>query len=159
MSQCLMLGPILFNTFLTNLFWWHKNSDLHNFLDDSTISVTCNNLTSLCHAWKKWESAIVWYKNNSIIAFPGKSWAIILTKDSVDVTHNWEFTISKQKLQNLWSNPNGLETDFQFNEHRSTLCSEVAMQLKALYRLQRYMGRTEKNAMINFIYPNFNYLV
>ena len=31
-----------------------------------------------------------------------------------------------------------------FNEHISTLCSKAAIQLSALYRLQRQMTKTEK---------------
>ena len=41
----------------------------------------------------------------------------------------------------------GVEIDYQikFNEHISTLCSKASMQLNALYRPQRFMGKTEKN--------------
>ena len=34
------LGPILFNIFLNDLLEVLKNSDIHNFADDNTISVT-----------------------------------------------------------------------------------------------------------------------
>ena len=33
-----MLGPILFNIFINNLFYTVKESELHNFADDNTIS-------------------------------------------------------------------------------------------------------------------------
>ena len=48
----------------------------------------------------------------------------------------------------------GVQIDYQikFNEHISTLCSKASMQLSALYRLQRFMGKTKKNNIIhNFI--------
>ena len=41
-----ILGPILFNIFLNDLFPCIKKSDLHNFADDNTITATCNTLTS-----------------------------------------------------------------------------------------------------------------
>ena len=38
------------------------------------------------------------------------------------------------------------------------LCCKTAMQLNALTRLQKYMGKSEKEAIINsFILSNFNY--
>ena len=37
------------------------------------------------------------------------------------------------------------------------LCSKVAMQLNSVYRLQRCVGKTERNITSNFIYSNFNY--
>ena len=44
----------------------------------------------------------------------------------------------------------------RFNEHISILCSKASIQLNALSRLQKYMGKSE--AIINsFIISNFNY--
>ena len=46
----------------------------------------------------------------------------------------------------------------RFNNHISILCSKAAMQLSALSRLQIYMGKSEKEAIINsLILSNFNY--
>ena len=43
-------------------------------------------------------------------------------------------------------------------ENISILCSEAALQLNGLYRLQKYMGKLEKEAIINsFILSTFNY--
>ena len=84
-----MLGPILFNIFFNYLYLGLKNSDLHNFADDNTIAVTCKNLTSLCQTLEKEsESAIDWFKNNSMIANPDKFQAIILSKHATDVHTN-----------------------------------------------------------------------
>ena len=45
-----------------------------------------------------------------------------------------------------------------FDQHISNLCSKAAMQLNALGRLQKYMRKPEKVAIINsFIYANFDY--
>ena len=44
------------------------------------------------------------------------------------------------------------------NEHILILCSKAAMQLNALTRLQKYVGKAEKEAIINsFILSNTNY--
>ena len=42
-----ILGPILYNTFLNDLFLCIKKSDLHNFPDGNTITATCNTLIGL----------------------------------------------------------------------------------------------------------------
>ena len=41
-----ILGPIVFNIFLNDLFLSIKKSYLHNFADDNTITDTCCTLTS-----------------------------------------------------------------------------------------------------------------
>ena len=33
-----IVGPILFNIFSNDLFYWVKNLELHNFVDDNIIS-------------------------------------------------------------------------------------------------------------------------
>ena len=43
----------LFYIFINNLFLWLTKSNLHNFVDDNTIAVTCNNLNDLLLNLKK----------------------------------------------------------------------------------------------------------
>ena len=42
-----ILGPILFNIFLNDLFLCLKKTDLHNFADDNTITAVCDQLADL----------------------------------------------------------------------------------------------------------------
>ena len=95
---------------------------------------------------KEPESAIDWFKNNSMIANPDKFQAVILSKNAIDVTH--KLRINNNKIETSKSvKLLEVEIHYQiinFNEHISTLCSKAAIQLSALYRLQRYMTKTEK---------------
>ena len=51
-----------------------------------------------------------------------------------------------------------IDDRLRFDQHISNLCSKAAMQLNALGRLQKYMGKSEKVAIVNsFIYANFKY--
>ena len=48
--------------------------------------------------------------------------------------------------------------DIEFTESVSNLCSKAAMQVNALGRLQKYIGKSVKVDIVNsFIYANFNY--
>ena len=74
-----VIGPILFNIFMNDLFLWLTESDLQNFADDNTISVTSNNLNDLLHTLEKeLESAVDRFKYKITIANPDKFQAIIL---------------------------------------------------------------------------------
>ena len=42
-----LLGPILFNIFINDLFYIINSSDLHNFADDNTISATASSVEDL----------------------------------------------------------------------------------------------------------------
>ncbi len=42
-----ILGPILFNIFINDIFLWIKDADLHNFADDQTISAFADTISEL----------------------------------------------------------------------------------------------------------------
>ena len=85
-----------------------------------------------------------------MIANPDKFQDIILSKNATNLTHKvriYDNEIETTKSVKLL----GVEIDYQikFNWRISTLCSKAAMQLNALYILQKYMGKTQENAIIN----------
>ena len=74
-------GPILFDIFINDLFLWLITSDLHNYANDNTITVTCKNLNDLLFTLEKEsQSAVDWFRNNNMVANPGKFQAIIMNK-------------------------------------------------------------------------------
>ena len=136
-----ILGPILFNIFVNDLFLWLTKSDLHNFADDNTISVTFKNLNDLLRTLEKEsESAIDWFRSNNMIGNPDKFQAIVINKRRENqITHSKiETTKSVKSL--------GIEIDNQlsFNQHVSKMCSKAAMQLNVICRLAKFMGNKEK---------------
>ena len=81
MPQGSILGQILFNIFINDLFFWLTKSDLDNFADDNTIAVTCKNLNDLLRTLEKEsESAVDWFRNNKIIANPDTFQTIVMNK-------------------------------------------------------------------------------
>ena len=73
-----ILGPMLFNIFLNDLFLCIKKLDLHNFADDNTITTTCNTLTGLLKTLEQEsESAVSWFKQNEMIVNVDKFQATI----------------------------------------------------------------------------------
>ena len=51
-----------------------------------------------------------------------------------------------------------IDNKLNFEEHISGLCKKASMQLNEINRLQRFMGKEQKEALINsFIFSDFNY--
>ena len=137
-----------------------KKTDLHNFANDNTITAVCDQLTDLIKILEaEGELSVGWFRENEMVVNSDKFQAIILNRKEAQGAHkliidNKEIkTTNSIKLLGI-----NIDDQLKFNEHISVLCSKAAMQLNALSRLQKYMGKSEKEAIINsFILSNFNY--
>ena len=124
-----ILGPIVFNIFLNDLFLCIKKSYLHNFADDNTITVTCNTLTGLLKTLEEEsESTISWFKQNQMIVNADKFQAIILNKKESEV--KYKLAIDNNDIESTKSvKLLGITTDdrLRFDQHISNLCFKAAM--------------------------------
>ena len=81
-----ILGPILFNILINDLFYLLEN-DLHNFADDNTVSAVSETIPELINSLTlKSNLAINCFQTNSMIVNPDKFKAIILTKTKQDTS-------------------------------------------------------------------------
>ena len=147
--------PILFNIFINDLFLWLTKSDLHNFADDNTSAVICNNLIDHLHTLEKEsESVVDWFTNNKMMVNADKFQAIIMNKKKGE-SNTHKLKIYNDKIETTKSvKLLHIEIDKQlsFNQHIWKLCSKASMQLNVIL-----MGNNEKITMISsFVYSSFN---
>ena len=71
--QSSILGQILFNIFLNDLFYFIKPTSLHNYADDNILSVFSNSIPNLIEILEEESDvAITWQNDNRMIANPEK---------------------------------------------------------------------------------------
>ena len=78
-----ILGPLLFNLFINDLYLWITKKDLLNFADDNTITAaerTIENLLSTLETES--QAAIEWFKLNEMIVNPEKFQVIVVKKNA-----------------------------------------------------------------------------
>ena len=155
-----ILGPILFNVFINDIFLL-LTQNFHNYADDNTITEIGETVQELINLLQvKTEKAINWLDLNSMIANPDKFKAIILSKEkpnTTDITFNFKGqNISvKEEVDLLGITINNKLT---FETHISSLCRKAAGQLNALKQLSYYIPvETSKILVEAFIFSNFNY--
>ena len=116
-----ILGPILFNIFLNDLFLCLKNTDLHNFADNDTIAAVCDQLPDLIKILEaEGELSVEWFRKNETIVNSDKSQAIILNRKEAQATHELIIDNKEIKTTNsikLLSINN--DDQLKFNEHIS----------------------------------------
>ena len=102
------------------------------------------------------ESALSWFKLNEMIVNADKFQAIILNKKEIEA--KCKLTIDNNDIESTKSVKLlsiTIDDRLRFDQHIPNLCSEVVMQLNALGRLQKHMGKPEKVTNANsFIYAN-----
>ena len=76
-----ILGPLLFNVFINDLFYFIWDAQLLNFVDDNTIATFSNSADDLItDLQKESENAIDWFCLNEMVTNPNKFQSIIISR-------------------------------------------------------------------------------
>ena len=146
-----ILGPILFNIFISDL----------NSADDNTIYAAKRDLNELLRLVEKAsEVAIKWFSSNNMIVNPKKFQAIIINRQNRS-NHNCCLTINNAGIKSKESvtlSVIEIDNKLNFKKHASTICKKANNQLNAIGRIGTVLGQNEKEILLNpFVYSNFNY--
>ena len=155
-----ILGPVLFNVFINDIFMFVKKSNLYNYADDNTLSATDrkieNVIESLSHDSNK---LLDWFHINQMQANPEKFQGIAIGKKSHDAITSLKLNdtpiVFEDEVKLL-----GVTIDFQlnFNTHISNICKKASRQLNCLKRLGKFLTRLGRLTVYHsFILSNFNY--
>ena len=153
-----VLGPILFNIYINDLFFLLKDTDVCNFADDTTPYVCDesleNVLTKLEHDSLL---AITWFENNYMKMNAEKCHLLISGNKHEHIwakigEHKiWEE--SKVKLLGVI-----IDNKLNFEEHVNSLCNKANKKLTALIRLVKFLSFEKKRNLLKaFIESQFKY--
>ena len=80
-----ILGPLLFNIFLNDMLWFVEKTDICNFADDNTIYSCAKSVNDVIENLQSdLKIALKWFKDNQMIANPGKFQFMALNKDTIN---------------------------------------------------------------------------
>ena len=154
-----VLGPALFNLFISDLYAAINTCYLYNYADDNTISSCCDSRQQVIYTlMAESATAMKWFETNMMQANPSKFHAIILKEPSVSRTtltvgNTVMTTDESAKLLGVH-----LDRHLDFNKQIKELCRKAARQLNVLQRLARHLDQEGRMAIFRaFIMSHFNY--
>ena len=155
-----VLGPILFNVFINDIFHFIKHGKLYNYADDNTLSMSCPDFDVLIRSLVSDSNALIsWFDFNCMQANPDKFQAIAVgkrTHDKQPVFNIGNINITCDDSVKLL----GVDLDFslKFDLHISNLCRKAAQQINIMKRLGKHLNRLNRLTIFHsFMLSNFNF--
>ena len=151
-----ILGPLLFNIFLSDLFLIVKDVNIASYADDNTLYDSCDTIEEVILSLQSSsEKLFQWLSDNQMKGNPEKCHLIMSTDQSVNVQLGGSL-IERSDCEKML----GVKIDYKlnFDEHVKTLCSKANNKLRALARATPYMSVEKKKILMNsFFNAQFNY--
>ena len=157
-----ILGPLLFNIFINDIFFFIDKANIANFADDNSTYVIEDDIMKLLQTLEAETSKVLnWFKINEIKSNTDKCHLIVTDKKNRSYTSNSyihlgnEFLESEDSVKLLGVK---IDKNLNFDEHITNLLKKGNQKLYALMRISKFL--TEDNLkliMKTFIESQFNY--
>ena len=151
-----ILGPLLFNIFMNDIFFFIKDTNIANYADDNTTYTSEINVESLLNKLENETTVVLnWFCINEMKSNDDKCHLIVANTDNVSVALGNEVIETSDTVELL-----GLKIDknLNFSEHVSDLLKKANQKLHALARISKYLSHDKlKIIMTTFIKSQFNY--
>jgi hypothetical protein len=154
-----ILGPLLFNIFLNDLFSFIQETDICNFADDNSLYVSGENLAEIIPILQRETSNVLnWFKINSMTANPAKFQAMFLGNREEGVVDLYIDGVNVKTTSCVKLLGVNIDCKLNFRSHVEALCKTASQKVKALLRIRPYLNIFCTRRLCDaYILSTFNY--
>ena len=151
-----ILGPLLFNIHMCDLFFAVKSIDIASYADDTTPYVSLEDTDLIIEKLEvKTNEILQWFDENAMKANADKCHLLITTNEEKHIS------IGGQKIQNSKSEKLlgvTIDNKLSFTEHVRKICDKASQKLNALARLSSFMSLEKRRLIMKaFVNSQFGY--
>ena len=151
-----ILGPLLFNIFINDIFFFIKYTKMANYADDNTLYSMSTTIENLLKTLESETTTILdWFRVNEMKPNDDKCHLIVCNKDDLSVKLGNETIQSSDSVELLGIT---IDKNLNFTAQVSNLIKKGNQKLHALARISKYVSEDKlKVLMRTFIQSQFNY--
>ena len=152
-----LLGPLLFNIFVNDIFYFMGEGKIVNYADDNSIYSIADNVDNLLDTLEKETNTVLnWFKMNEMKSNDDKCHSIIANADIVYISHlNDAFIENEDSVELLGVH---IDNKLKFSEHVLGLLKMGNQKFHALSRISQFLCKGKLELVIKtFIESQFNY--
>ena len=153
-----ILGPLLFNIFLNDIFWHMTNSNISNYADDNTLYSMGHDLALIKKQLEDdFSNILKWFYENHMVLNSGKCHYMIFGPHDVNekINLNGIEVVNTEEQEILGIT---LDNELSFKTHIQLLCRKSGQKINALARIANYLSPYKKKIiMTSVIKSQFGY--
>ena len=152
-----ILGPLLFNIDIADLFLCLDDTDIASFADDNTPYALENDINSVILKLEDdAKNLFQWFENNLFKANPDKSHLLLSTSDTSKAA--WINGISIPNENHVELLGISIDNAMTFEKHITNLCNKASNKLNALARISSLIDLDKRKLLLrSFFLSQFSY--